>query len=88
MKAKKHLGQHFLIDHEVIARILETIKSEWERGRAIAEVGPGTGVLTVDLAEHFEKFKAIEFDRDMVRLLKDKIDPDDLSIQYFVPDYI
>lgn len=74
MKAKKHLGQHFLIDNSVVARIIGLVQENWSSGQSIVEVGPGMGVLTSDLAEHFENFLAIEFDRDMVKVLSDKLE--------------
>jgi len=75
LKAKKHLGQHFLINEAVIESIVNLIKDECLQSEPILEVGPGKGVLTYHLIEHFEKFTAVEFDRDMVKILIQKIDP-------------
>ena len=46
IKAKKSLGQNFLIDKNIINRISEIIKIE---NKSILEIGPGTGNLTISL---------------------------------------
>ena len=43
VKAAKHLGQHFLRDEAVIARLLAVINAQ--AGEAILEIGPGLGAL-------------------------------------------
>lgn len=73
VKAKKHLGQHFLIDQAVISRILMGIQEHCPIDESILEVGPGPGVLTEALAEGYSDFRAVEFDRDMMALLIQKI---------------
>lgn len=75
LKAKKHLGQHFLSDTFVIDKIIDLIKQKCPQNEPIIEVGPGQGVLTFELLEHFTQFKAIEFDRDMIKILIQKMDP-------------
>ncbi len=78
MKAKKQLGQHFLTDQAVISDIVDLIKKECKQNTPLIEVGPGKGVLTQDLIGHFPRFKAIEFDRDMVSVLNDSLPTLDL----------
>ena len=46
IKAKKSLGQNFLIDKNIINKITNTIAIE---NRTILEVGPGTGNLTLSI---------------------------------------
>lgn len=75
LKAKKHLGQHFLSDNSVINNILDLIYEECSQDEALVEVGPGQGVLTNQLVQNYGQFKAIEFDRDMVKVLIQTIDP-------------
>ena len=43
IKAKKSLGQNFLIDKDVIEQIVNTIEI---KDKTILEIGPGTGNLT------------------------------------------
>ena len=74
MRAKKHLGQHFLRDQAIISRIIASIKEHCSEDIPLVEVGPGEGVLTHELAASFPAFRAIEFDRDMVALLTKMID--------------
>jgi 16S rRNA (adenine1518-N6/adenine1519-N6)-dimethyltransferase len=44
VKAKKHLGQHFLKDDTICQRIVQHIALE--KSNNVLEVGPGTGALT------------------------------------------
>ena len=76
IKAKKSLGQNFLIDENIITKISEIVKIENE---SILEVGPGTGNLTLSLLKKKpKKFFVIEKDSDLVFMLNkkfgDKID--------------
>jgi len=48
VKAKKHLGQHFLTDMNIAKRIANTLSQEQ---KYVLEIGPGTGVLTQFLKE-------------------------------------
>jgi len=75
VRAKKHLGQHFLRDRQVIDNILDAITKHCPLDTPIAEVGPGQGILTYTLAEKYLNFKAIEFDRDMIAVLVQQLDP-------------
>jgi 16S rRNA (adenine1518-N6/adenine1519-N6)-dimethyltransferase len=61
--AKKHLGQNFLHERGVIARIVQAIDPR--PGDAIVEIGPGQGALTFPLLERHGALTAIEFDRDL-----------------------
>lgn len=68
MKAKKALGQHFLIDETLTSNIAHslTLLEEYPR---ILEIGPGQGVLTQHLLKLKADFKAVELDQDMVQYL-------------------
>ncbi len=75
IKAKKSLGQNFLIDKNIIDKIVNTIKIE---NKYILEIGPGTGNLTSSiLKKKPEKFYVIEKDdklaSDLKQKFKDKI---------------
>ncbi len=68
VKAKKHLGQHFLMDESIAQDIANLIKSTTTD--LILEIGPGTGVLTKYLS-HFEpKLYLVEIDKESVEYLK------------------
>ncbi len=73
MKAKKHLGQHFLHDRAVIDRILTEIYKHCDESIPVIEVGPGPGILTYELAEKYKQFLAVDVDRDMIDQLSEKL---------------
>ena len=56
IKAKKSLGQNFLIDKNIIDKIVDTSKIENE---SILEIGPGTGNLTSAILKKSEKITCI-----------------------------
>lgn len=84
MKAKKHLGQHFLINQVIIDQIIDLIKVECPKEMPILEVGPGQGVLTFALNEHFDTFNAVEFDRDMIPFLLKEVDVSNIINEDFL----
>jgi len=45
VRAKKHLGQHFLTDKNIAAKIVDSLRPEGRFGHVL-EVGPGMGVLS------------------------------------------
>ena len=61
--AKKHLGQNFLHDNSVIAKIVQAVNPQ--PGDHIVEIGPGQGALTFPLLQRHGELTAIEFDRDL-----------------------
>jgi 16S rRNA (adenine1518-N6/adenine1519-N6)-dimethyltransferase len=67
---KKRFGQNFLADERVIERIVREV-SPCE-GETMIEIGPGRGALTARLLESKARLFAIEFDRDLIPLLKEK----------------
>jgi 16S rRNA (adenine1518-N6/adenine1519-N6)-dimethyltransferase len=69
IKAKKFLGQHFLKDKDIAARIVNSLDATTGN---ILEVGPGTGVLTHFLLQRPENLKLVEIDRESIAYLKDK----------------
>jgi 16S rRNA (adenine1518-N6/adenine1519-N6)-dimethyltransferase len=64
---KKRLGQHFLVDDNVIARILEL--AALSPSDVALEVGPGIGTLTVALCSAAGAVVAIEHDADLLPVL-------------------
>ncbi len=72
IKAKKSLGQNFLIDKNVLEKIVSLIKIE---NKSILEVGPGTGNLTsCILKNNPKKLIVVEKDKYLARLLKKKFE--------------
>jgi len=68
LKARKGLGQHFLIDEEVLQLI--TSAAELTPTDVVMEVGPGLGVLTRELAQQAGRVIAIELDGKLADILK------------------
>jgi 16S rRNA (adenine1518-N6/adenine1519-N6)-dimethyltransferase len=67
VKAKKHLGQHFLTDFNIAKKIADTLSEEQEY---VLEIGPGTGVLTKFLQEvPKRKLYVAEVDQESVEYL-------------------
>ena len=67
MKAKKSLGQNFLIDKNVISKIVAEISAC--ENDLIIEVGPGQGALTKELKKYNTSLIAYEVDRDLITIL-------------------
>ena len=68
VKAKKHLGQHFLKDSAVSERIAGLVHIS--EGQQVLEVGPGTGALTLPLIQRFgTAVHVVEIDTESVGYL-------------------
>jgi 16S rRNA (adenine1518-N6/adenine1519-N6)-dimethyltransferase len=67
VKPKKALGQHFLKDLNVAARIAQTLDAC--KGIPVLEIGPGMGVLTRFLLDYGHDLKVVELDRESVAYL-------------------
>ena len=63
----KSMGQNFLIDPEVPARIAAS--SEADRSCGVLEIGPGIGPLTAELAQLAGKVVSVELDRSLLPIL-------------------
>jgi 16S rRNA (adenine1518-N6/adenine1519-N6)-dimethyltransferase len=69
-RAKKKWGQNFLIDTQIIDAIVQSIAPQ--PNDIMVEIGPGQGALSFALLPKLEKLDAIEIDRDLIPLLKQK----------------
>jgi 16S rRNA (adenine1518-N6/adenine1519-N6)-dimethyltransferase len=69
VKPKKALGQHFLKDLDVAARIAQTL--DIYKGMPILEIGPGMGVLTRFLLNYGHDLTVVELDRESVSYLQE-----------------
>lgn len=68
---KKALGQNFLIDQNLINKLLDA--SGVGEGDLVLEIGPGTGALTVGLLERGCRVIACELDSDLARVLRETL---------------
>ncbi len=76
-RAKKRLGQNFLIDEKAVETILDV--SDIKKDDVIVEIGSGLGFVTEHLVKLAKKVYAVELDEDMVVELS-KINADNLEI--------
>ena len=67
VKAKKHLGQHFLRDDNIAIKIVQSVDKSLSN--SLIEIGPGTGVLTKFLINENYNLKLIEIDSESVNYL-------------------
>ena len=68
--AKRRLGQHFLTDPRLLARIADALEAGPDD--AVLEMGPGLGGLTAPLLERAGRVIAIEKDRDLIPALRQR----------------
>ena len=78
IKAKKSLGQNFLVDKNISRRIVEIVSPQ--KTDLIIEIGPGTGALTRLLIEKAGRVIALEIDPRLVDELRGSISSSDLEI--------
>jgi 16S rRNA (adenine1518-N6/adenine1519-N6)-dimethyltransferase len=83
IKAKKSLGQNFLIDKDVIEKIIDCSSI---KDKEILEVGPGTGSLTAEIIKKVpKKIYLVEKDNNLIEELKGKLNYD---IQFINDDIL
>ena len=68
--ANKNLGQNFLINEEVVKKIINC--SQISKEDLVIEIGPGLGTLTKFLLEEAGKVICIELDTKMIKILEDR----------------
>jgi 16S rRNA (adenine1518-N6/adenine1519-N6)-dimethyltransferase len=84
VKAKKHLGQHFLTDENIARKIVEGLS--FENYGNVLEVGPGMGVLTKYLIEKEQKLHLAEIDTESIEYLKKHYEK--ITEDSFVGDFL
>ena len=78
IRAKKSLGQNFLIDAQVSRRIVDSVSPQ--PSDLIIEIGPGTGALTRRLVESSGYVVAVEIDARLIEGLRHAITADNFSV--------
>ena len=78
IRAKKHLGQHFLIDESIAGKIGDTLSLEGYK--SVLEIGPGMGVLTKYLVAKNIDVIAMDLDRESISYLEDHYPNKNLKI--------
>lgn len=82
-KAKKHLGQNFIIDPSVVEGIAE---KSGEKGVCL-EIGPGLGALTEQLSKRYDQVIAYEIDPFMVEILEESLSNYD-NVEVIYEDFL
>ena len=68
-RPKKRFGQSFLVDRNVLNKILDA--ADIQEGDPVVEIGPGAGTLTLALAERGANVVAVEVDRYLIAILQE-----------------
>lgn len=68
---KKELGQHFLVDENILGVIGRL--ADLQRDDIVLEIGPGLGVLTTYLADRVMRVYAVELDRSLDEPLRERL---------------
>lgn len=71
IRPKKKFSQSFLVDANIIKKIVEASRISPED--VVVEIGSGIGVLTADLIQKARKLIAVELDNNLVSVLKEKL---------------
>src|SRR4051812_46698632 len=67
---RHRFGQNFMIDQNLVRLVADA--GELSAGDLCLEIGPGTGTLTEELLERAGRVVAVEIDRDLARLLRER----------------
>lgn len=78
LNAKKKFGQNFLIDSNVVLKIIDQVKIDKNTG--VIEIGPGLGSMTEILLSKAGKVLCYEIDQDMINILNNELKNDNLKI--------
>jgi 16S rRNA (adenine1518-N6/adenine1519-N6)-dimethyltransferase len=68
---RKRWGQHFLIDRNILSKIIQA--ADIDKKDVVLEIGPGLGEMTTALSKKARKVIAVEIDSQLVGILKDKM---------------
>ena len=79
-KRRKRLGQHFLINTQVIDDMIGFINPK--ENDTIVEIGPGHGALTKRLIHRVKKFYAIEFDAELASKLQNSMNSQTAAVLF------
>lgn len=70
---QKRFGQNFLIDSNILDKIVEA--AEITKDDCVLEIGPGIGTMTQYLAESAREVVAVEIDKSLIPILEDTLSP-------------
>ncbi|MFA6587970.1 MAG: 16S rRNA (adenine(1518)-N(6)/adenine(1519)-N(6))-dimethyltransferase RsmA [Patescibacteria group bacterium] len=67
----KSLSQNFLVDQEILQKII--LNADLQKDELVLEVGAGLGILTWELAKRVKKVLAVEYDQQILPMLKENL---------------
>ena len=79
-KFSKSLGQNFLIDGNIINKIVET--ADLDENCGVIEIGPGFGTLTQELCKKAKKVIAIEVDKSLEKVHRETLNYNNVQVIY------
>jgi len=79
VEPQKKFSQNFLFDQGAIDTIIKTVP--FDLAEEIVEIGPGLGSLTFELVKRARHLTAVDFDRDMVKVLAGEIKRDNFTVK-------
>lgn len=85
LRPKKRLGQNFLIDRNILNRIVDA--ADAGPGENVLEVGPGLGVMTKEIAERGARVVCVEADKDFLPILEDVL-ADKPNVEIVIQDFL
>ena len=68
---QKKYGQNFLIDDNILSKIIEN--ADIRKGDVVLEIGPGIGTMTEELSKAASKVIAVEIDNHLIPILEDTL---------------
>ena len=78
-RLQKKFGQNFLIDNNILEKIIDAAQVTQED--CVLEIGPGIGTMTRCLAERAKKVVAVEIDKNLIPILEETLaDYDNVTI--------
>ena len=77
IKPNKKLGQNFLIDKSVLEKIIAA--ANLFKKDIVLEIGPGLGILTIELAKRVKQVIAVEKDKTLCQRLKDILEAEGIN---------
>lgn len=69
-RPRKRFGQHFLSDRRILGRIADALGAS--KADTVIEIGPGRGALTAELLARAGRVIAVEIDRDLAALSRER----------------
>jgi len=82
----KLMGQNFLIDENILNKIIES--TDIKKDDTILEIGPGLGILTIELAKRAKQIIAIEKDKNLCEILQKILETEKIKNVQIINDDI